>query len=203
MGWTSSACAPTSTIAARSGGRSRASTACSTSPAPPPCARRRRGCTGSTWRALAPCWRSACAPASNGSFTRPLWPRGGPPSPGRPPADTPRAPPAARAAPSANGPAGSPAGGYGIPYVNAKHEAEVEALRLAARGLPVVIVNPAHVFGRGDLYHSSTEIVRRFLMRRLPASVDGGLNVIDVADVAAGHLAADERGVPGERYILG
>jgi dihydroflavonol-4-reductase len=95
------------------------------------------------------------------------------------------------------------AGGYGIPYVNAKHEAEVEALRLAARGLPVVIVNPAHVFGRGDLYRSSTDIVRRFLMRRVPAYVDGGLNVIDAADVAAGQLAADERGTPGERYILG
>jgi dihydroflavonol-4-reductase len=95
------------------------------------------------------------------------------------------------------------AGGYGIPYVNSKHEAEVAALRLAARGLPVVIVNPAHVFGRGDLYRSSTDIVRRFLMRRLPAYVDGGLNIVDVSDVAAGHLAADERGVVGERYILG
>ena len=95
------------------------------------------------------------------------------------------------------------AGGYGIPYVNAKHEAEVEALRLAARGLPVVIVNPAHVFGRGDLYRSSTDVVRRFLMRRVPAYVNGALNIVDVEDVAAGHLAADENGVPGERYILG
>jgi dihydroflavonol-4-reductase len=59
------------------------------------------------------------------------------------------------------------------------------------------------VFGRGDLYRSSTDIVRRFLMRRLPAYVDGGINIIDVEDVAAGHLAADALGVPGERYILG
>jgi len=79
----------------------------------------------------------------------------------------------------------------------------VEALRLAARGLPVVIVNPAHVFGRGDLYRSSTDVVRRFLMRRVPAYVNGALNIVDVEDVAAGHLAADENGVPGERYILG
>jgi dihydroflavonol-4-reductase len=95
------------------------------------------------------------------------------------------------------------AGAYGIPYVNAKHEAEVEALRLAARGLPVVIVNPGHVFGRGDLYRSSTDIVRRFLRRQIPAYVDGALNIVDVRDVARGHLAADERGKPGERYILG
>jgi dihydroflavonol-4-reductase len=90
-----------------------------------------------------------------------------------------------------------------IPYVRAKRDAEVEALRIAAAGLPVVIVNPAHVFGRGDVNRSSTELVRRFLRRELPAYVDGTLNVVDVEDVARGLLAADERGEPGERYILG
>src|SRR6185295_4582262 len=75
--------------------------------------------------------------------------------------------------------------------------------RAAAAGLPVVIVNPAHVFGRGDLYRSSTELVRRFLRREIPAYVDGALNVIDAEDVAAGHLLADERGAVGERSILG
>ena len=43
------------------------------------------------------------------------------------------------------------AAGHGLAYVNSKHEAEGEALRLAAQGLPVVVVNPAHVFGRGDV----------------------------------------------------
>lgn len=95
------------------------------------------------------------------------------------------------------------AGGYGIPYVNAKREAEAEAMRLAVRGLPVVIVNPGHVFGRGDVYRSSTEIVRRFLRREIPAYVDGALNIVDVTDVARGHLLAEELGVVGERYILG
>jgi dihydroflavonol-4-reductase len=74
---------------------------------------------------------------------------------------------------------------------------------LAARGLPVVIVNPGHVFGRGDVNRSSTEIVRRFMRRQIPAYVDGALNIVDVHDVVRGHLAADERGEPGERYILG
>src|SRR3954454_1107607 len=91
----------------------------------------------------------------------------------------------------------------GIPYVDSKHEAEVEALRIAARGLPVVVVCPAYVLGAGDTHRSSTEVVRRFMLRRIPAYVDGAINVVDVADVAAGHLLADERGVPGERYILG
>lgn len=91
----------------------------------------------------------------------------------------------------------------GIPYAAAKLAAEQEALRAAARGLPVVIVNLAHVFGPGDRLRSSTDVVRRFLLRRLPAYVDGAINVVDVRDVAAGHVLADERGEPGERYILG
>jgi dihydroflavonol-4-reductase len=94
-------------------------------------------------------------------------------------------------------------GSLGIPYVDAKHEAEVEALRIAARGLPVVVVCPAFVLGRGDVGRSSTELVRRFMLRRIPAYVEGALNVVDVEDVAEGMLLADERGVPGERYILG
>ena len=95
------------------------------------------------------------------------------------------------------------AGRLGIPYVNAKHEAEVEALRLAAKGLPLVCVNPCVVFGAGDIYGSSTSIVRRFLLGRIPAYVDGAINIVDVNDVARGHVLADERGAVGERYILG
>jgi dihydroflavonol-4-reductase len=90
-----------------------------------------------------------------------------------------------------------------IPYVRSKREAEVEALRIGALGLPVVIVNPAHVLGRGDVNRSSTEVVRRFLRRELPAYVDGAINIVDAEDAARGHILADERGVPGERYILG
>src|SRR5687768_16944159 len=93
------------------------------------------------------------------------------------------------------------AGKLGIPYVNSKHEAEVEALRLAAQGLPLVCVNPCVVFGEGDVYGGSTSIVRRFMLGRIPAYVDGALNIVDVADVARGHLLADEHGSIGERYI--
>lgn len=94
------------------------------------------------------------------------------------------------------------AGRYAIPYLDAKHEAETAALRLIARGLPLVIVNPAHVFGPGDPGRSSTTLVRRFMRRQIPAYVDGTLNVVGVQDVARGHLLADERGAVGERYIL-
>jgi dihydroflavonol-4-reductase len=92
---------------------------------------------------------------------------------------------------------------HGLPYVDSKHEAEVEALRFVARGLPLVIVNPAHVLGRGDRGRSSTTLVRRYLQRQIPAYVNGTINIVGVEDVARGHLFADERGRVGERYILG
>jgi dihydroflavonol-4-reductase len=95
------------------------------------------------------------------------------------------------------------AGRLGIPYVNSKHEAEVEAFRLAAKGLPLVVVNPGYAFGRGDVYSRATSVVRRFMLGRIPAYVPGALNVVDVQDVARGHVLADERGEVGERYILG
>src|SRR5437660_8171532 len=95
------------------------------------------------------------------------------------------------------------AGHLGISYVNSKHEAEVEAFRLAAQGLPLVVVNPCYVFGAGDAYARTTSIVRRFLLGRIPAYVGGALNVVGVDDVARGHLLADEVGGLGERYILG
>ncbi|MFL5887377.1 MAG: NAD-dependent epimerase/dehydratase family protein [Thermoleophilaceae bacterium] len=95
------------------------------------------------------------------------------------------------------------AGHLGIPYVNSKHEAEVEAFRLAAQGLPLVAVNPCYVFGGGDVYGRATSIVRRFLLGRIPAYVPGALNVVSVEDVARGHVLADEKGLVGERYILG
>ena len=95
------------------------------------------------------------------------------------------------------------AGGLGLAYINSKHEAEVEAWRVAAHGLPVVAVNPSFVFGPDDPKGTSNRLIRRFLLRRLPFYVEGGLNVVDVRDVARGHLLADQKGEPGERYILG
>jgi dihydroflavonol-4-reductase len=95
------------------------------------------------------------------------------------------------------------AGRLGIPYVNAVHEAEVEAMRVAAHGLPLVCVNPGVCFGAGDYLLASTRLVRSFLLGRVPVYTDGAASIVDVRDVAEGHLLADERGQVGERYILG
>jgi len=89
-------------------------------------------------------------------------------------------------------------------YKKSKYDAERVAEAWAARGLPVVIVNPSTPIGERDIKPTPTgQLIVDFLNRRLPAYVDTGLNLIDVRDVAAGHLAAAERGRPGERYILG
>jgi dihydroflavonol-4-reductase len=94
------------------------------------------------------------------------------------------------------------AGGLGIAYINAKHDAEAVAMSVAAKGLPVVVVNPTFVLGPDDPTGTSNRLVRRLLLRRIPAYIDGGLNIVDVRDVARGHLLADERGHEGERYLL-
>jgi dihydroflavonol-4-reductase len=95
------------------------------------------------------------------------------------------------------------AGHLGIAYINAKHEAEVEALRAAARGLPLVVVNPTFVFGPDDPSGTSNALLKRVMLRQIPFYVDGGLNIVDVRDVAQGHLLASRKGKVGERYILG
>lgn len=94
------------------------------------------------------------------------------------------------------------AGGLGIAYINAKHDAEGVAMRVAARGLPVVVVNPSFVVGPDDPTGTSNALVRRLLLRRIPVYVDGALSIVDVRDVASGHLLADQYGAEGERYLL-
>ena len=95
-------------------------------------------------------------------------------------------------------------GRLGVAYINSKHEAEAVSMRVAAKGLPLVIVNPSFVLGPDDPNSSGTSnaLVRRLLLRRIPGYLDGAINVVDVRDVATGHLLADERGEDGERYLL-
>jgi dihydroflavonol-4-reductase len=89
-------------------------------------------------------------------------------------------------------------------YKRSKFLAEAEALKAAAAGLPVVIVNPTTPVGPGDWKPTPTgKIVVDFLNGRMPAYVDTGLNLVAVEDVASGHLLAAERGRTGERYLLG
>jgi dihydroflavonol-4-reductase len=89
-------------------------------------------------------------------------------------------------------------------YKQSKYVAEHEVLRAAAEGLPVVLVQPTTPVGPGDRGPTPTgRTVLEFLNGRFPAYVDTTLNIVDVEDVAAGHLLAAERGAVGRSYILG
>ncbi len=89
-------------------------------------------------------------------------------------------------------------------YKRSKFLAEAEAVALARRGLPVVIVNPSAPVGPGDWKPTPTgQMIVDYLNGKMWAYMDTGLNIIAVEDVARGHLLAAERGRPGQRYILG
>jgi dihydroflavonol-4-reductase len=97
-------------------------------------------------------------------------------------------------------PTGPPPG----PYKKSKWEAEALVREEARRGLDAVIVNPTFPVGIGDVKPTPTGgLIRDFLEGRMPAYLDTGMNVVDVDDVAQGHLLAFDRGRTGERYILG
>jgi dihydroflavonol-4-reductase len=90
-------------------------------------------------------------------------------------------------------------------YKRSKFLAE-QAVRKRAAELefPVVTVNPSTPIGPRDIKPTPTgRILLDAAAGRMPAFVDTGLNLVHVDDVAAGHLAAAKRGVPGERYVLG
>ncbi len=91
----------------------------------------------------------------------------------------------------------------GVKYLETKHRGEQIALELAKKGLPLVVVNPAIVIGTGDIYLSSTAFILWYYKKKFPGYMDGTLNMVDVEDVAEGHILAAEKGKIGERYILG
>ncbi len=92
-------------------------------------------------------------------------------------------------------------------YIVAKERSERVAFDYAERGLPIVVVLPAGVFGPGDRKPTpSGDGILKYLgwPPSLPFPVtDGGIDIVDVDDVVSGHLLAMERGRVGERYILG
>ena len=89
-------------------------------------------------------------------------------------------------------------------YKRSKFLGELEAIKAAAAGQHVMILNPTTPIGPGDAKPTPTgRIVVDFLNRRFPAYVDTGLNLVDVVEVARMHYVALDRGTPGRRYILG
>jgi dihydroflavonol-4-reductase len=92
-----------------------------------------------------------------------------------------------------------------VPYKRTKLEAERLVTAAAAAGLDAVIVNPTTPIGEGDYRPGPTgKMIEGVASGRYRAYLGGaGLNVVDVRDVALGHVLALERGRRGERYLLG
>lgn len=90
-----------------------------------------------------------------------------------------------------------------FPYGHSKAMAEQHVRAASHSGFETVIVNPSVVLGPRDLNQISGSLVLEAARGRLRFIVPGGTNFVDVGDVAAGHIAAAEKGRAGERYILG
>jgi dihydroflavonol-4-reductase len=89
-------------------------------------------------------------------------------------------------------------------YKRSKFMAEQIALDAGRHGVDLVVVNPTTPVGEQDIKPTPTgRIIVDFLKRKFPAYVETGLNLVDVREVARGHILAFERGRAGERYILG
>ena len=91
----------------------------------------------------------------------------------------------------------------GWPYYTSKLYQEEAARRECEGGPEIVILNPSLLLGPGDKRLSSTEDVLRFLARDIPVIPPGGVNFVDVRDVAEAFRSAMEKGLSGERYLLG
>lgn len=90
-----------------------------------------------------------------------------------------------------------------IGYAASKHLGEQEALQAAAKGLEVVVVNPALIFGPRDISWNAGRMFKLVQERSTIRGPEGSTTTCDLDDVCAGHIAAMERGQPGRRYILG
>jgi dihydroflavonol-4-reductase len=89
-------------------------------------------------------------------------------------------------------------------YKQSKFQAEQLALSNNDDDLQVVVVNPCAPVGPWDVKPTPTgRIPLHFARGRIPGYLSTGMNLVDVSDVAQGHILAMEQGKPGERYILG
>lgn len=89
-------------------------------------------------------------------------------------------------------------------FEKSRYLAEREVLQAKQKGLPVILVHPTVCLGRRENRTTPFgKYLERFLSRKTHFYLDTGLNLVDVADVAKGHLLAAKRGKIGGRYILG
>src|SRR5439155_24942696 len=92
----------------------------------------------------------------------------------------------------------------GAHYKRSKWMAEREVLNAAKSGLPVIVAMPTTPVGPWDWKPTPTgKIILDFLNGKMPGYVETGLNFVGVEECAAGHILVAEKGIAGERYLLG
>ena len=89
-----------------------------------------------------------------------------------------------------------------FPYYASKLYQEKTARAICKNDVELVILNPSLLLGPGDERLSSTQDVLKFLAGDIPATPSGGINFVDVRDVAQAFYKAMQRGTPGESYLL-
>lgn len=90
------------------------------------------------------------------------------------------------------------------PYYASKFYQERAAIEhLTGTNTRLVIMNPSLLLGPGDERLSSTKVVLDFMARKINAMPSGGLNFVDVRDAATAFRMAMQKGLDGERYLLG
>lgn len=88
-------------------------------------------------------------------------------------------------------------------YQSSKAKGEEEVLKsVKKKGLNAVVANPSTIFGAGDVLYTFP-LIKGISEGKLPVSLPGSTNVVDVRDVARGLVILAQKGVSGERYILG
>lgn len=72
------------------------------------------------------------------------------------------------------------------------------------RGLNACVVYPTGIMGPNDYAISeTTSTIIKIIKGAMPIGIDGSFNMVDVRDLAAGCIAAADKGRIGEGYILG
>ncbi len=98
----------------------------------------------------------------------------------------------------------APVGDYTSYYEETKALAHRAALEIAAKGLPLVIIQPGGVYGPGD-ESALGQVILKFAKRQLPALMfpDLGLTVVHRDDIAAGIVLGLDKGRSGQAYVMG
>ncbi len=90
----------------------------------------------------------------------------------------------------------------GTPYERSKQAADRLVTAALARGLPARFLHPSGVYGPAPVVTGVNDFVQRLVRRQIPLLLPGGFPLVFADDVAAGHLAAEERAPVGARFIL-